>query len=148
MIGLLLVLACGSAEVVPEPVVVPAHAEEQPVVEAPVPEGPAAVRVLHTRVDRRSTIPEHVSATWITDGLQVMVTGFHAPCEPAPAFVGTQRPGKITLALTAADDAADCDGRHIVMMQLDGQQARDLTLEVLRRDGSVFGSATVAATDH
>ncbi len=106
------------------------------------------MRVVHSRVDRSPSVPQHVSATWVAEGLQVMVTGFDAPCAPPPSFMLVAAEGAVKLLAEPVADAARCEGRHTVMMQIDGLSARDLTVDVVRADGTVFGSTALRATDH
>ena len=147
----LLMLACGTAPsegpaAAPAPPVEAAEAAPP----APVP-ARGGVRVLHHRMAKGQRTPSHVSATWLDSGLQMMITGFDAPCEPAPSF--TLVAAGDTFRLVELDPGAKtgkgaCTGSHTMMLQIDDLSARDLTVQVGRHDGKDFGSTEVRSTDH
>ena len=144
--------ACGTPEPGPEPVAAeeaPAPATE-PAPSAPAAPVPAAsgVRVLHHRVAKGKKTPEHVSATWVDAGLQVMITGMQASCAPPPSFSVVSAAGVLRLVEEAPDAPARCTGSHTMMLQIDGLDARDLKVEVQGHDGRSFGATEIAATDH
>lgn len=94
-------------------------------------------------------MPKHVSATWVSDGLQVMITGFMAACAPAPDFTAIVVGDKIRLMQTIdRPEDPDCLGSHTVMLQLDGQVARDVSVDVQYFDGAAFGATEVGANEH
>ena len=111
---------------------------------------PGGLRVLHSRLSKgKRPMPQHVSATWLDSGLQLMVTGLEGPCAPAPTFTMVAVADTVRLVETPADaEDPSCTGYHTLMMQIDGMTARDLTVEVVRGDGEAFGSAEVKSTDH
>jgi len=148
-----LLVACGTGagEPVPVPVV------DVPVAPVPTPEpaapaSPGGVRVLHQRVAKGRKVPTHVSATWVGEGassaLQVMVTGLQRACAPEPTFSLVMAGNRVRLVEAAFEAEEDCDGSHTIMLQLDGLAARDLTVSVVRADGSELGSTEVGAEDH
>lgn len=149
MIALGLLLACGAPSA-PAPAPVPAAPEAsapapEPVVDAQASRG---VRVLHHRQGKGRT-PAHVSATWVDDGLQLMVTGFQAPCSQAPGFSMVLVADTLRLVEQAAPPADDgCTAPHTLMLQIDGLGARDLEVEIVREGGEAFGATSVRSTDH
>ena len=108
--------------------------------------------MLHSRVSKGRQLPSHVSATWVGDGaesaLQVMITGLNRACEPEPVFSLVMVGDQVRLVEAPFEAKGDCRGSHTLMLQLNGQQARDLTLTVVRADGSELGAADVGAEDH
>ena len=127
---------------------------EQPVQAAEVepskrpPAAKGGVRVLHHRMNKGRRTPKHVSATWVADGLQVMITGFTSSCEPAPTFSLVSAAGVVRLVADEQKNAARCPGTHTMMLQIDGLAAQDVEVEVLDVAGKEFGSVELKATDH
>jgi hypothetical protein len=106
------------------------------------------VRVLHHRLAKGQRTPRHVSATWVDTGLQLMLTGLSAPCEGEPSFSLVAAGDTLRLVQQGAEGQAPCNGSHTLMLQIDGLEARDLTVEVTSHDGTAFGSTEVRSTDH
>ncbi len=150
----LLLVACGTGagEPAPVPVVEVPATPESSASPAAVPATPGGVRVLHQRVAKGRNVPTHVSATWVGDGassaLQVMVTGLLRACAPAPTFSVVMAGDQVRLVEAPFEPEGDCKGSHTIMLELEGQEARDLTVSVVRADGSELGSTEVGAEDH
>jgi hypothetical protein len=154
VIALAVLVACGSAPAEPQPAPPAADEAAQPVPAAEPAPAPVhgGLKVIHARVAKGRKLPEHVSATWLGEGdgsaLQVMVTGLDRPCEPEPSFSLVAVGDTLRLVEAPFDAVGDCTGAHTLMMQLDGQAARDITLAVVRADGSEFASVQVGANEH
>ena len=138
----------------------PAPSEPAPVVEVPpapvtrptpAPEALRGLSITHRRVAKGRKLPEHVSATWIGEGegsaLQVMITGLERPCEPAPEFSLVVVGDRVRLVEAPYEGVGGCTGAHTLMMRVGGQPARDITLDVVRADGSEFASVDVGADE-
>lgn len=153
-LALVALLACGGgAAEAPAPPEAPAPVEAPVPVPAPPPVAPAEpLQVLHSRVSKGRKLPSHVSATWVgqddSSALQVMITGLHRACEPDPTFSLVMAGDQVRLVEAPFEAQGGCKGSHTLMLQLNGQEARDLTLTVVRADGSELGAADVGADDH
>jgi len=149
----LLLLACWSSSPTEPAPAQEAPAPAEPVegadeADAPQPGPIGPVRVLHHRMSKGRRTPKHVSATWVADGLQVMITGFTGSCEPPPEFSVVKAGAVLRLVEVEPDAQARCPGTHTMMLQIDGLAAQDLTVEVVSDQGKTFGETELASTDH
>ena len=87
-----------------------------------------------------ASLPKSVTATFGSDGLQVLVTGLPGPCGATPTFQVSRTDEQVRLTVQPMPaDPDGCEAHHTIQLRLDDPPGH-YTLEVRTPDDAVFGA--------